>query len=212
MTELERLVDAVVTQWRADGGIDGGPIAVSALLDRVLPYRVARRMLGIDVSEDYEALVLRMLSEEEDLVCVTPTDAAELAKVTANSRLPDLGVLQLLRSASFTVTDRAIRQVPGALPASSKKDEYTEVPELKAAVEPAPAPESQHQPEPVTAVVPASVAAAPRCWSCAEALPPDRPVKFCPFCGADQRHPVCGACGAHAERAWKHCPDCGAAL
>src|SRR5450755_3853030 len=116
MTELERLVGAVLSQWRADGGGDHEAIAVSALLDRVLPYRVARRMLGLDASEDYEALVLRMLSEEEALVRVTPNDAAELARATANSRLPDLDVLQLLRPASFTVAERILTEpapVPG---------------------------------------------------------------------------------------------------
>ena len=72
MTELEGFAAALLGQWRAGGGKGGGPIAVSELLARVFPYRVARRILGIDVSEDYEALVLRLLSEEQDLVRVAP--------------------------------------------------------------------------------------------------------------------------------------------
>ncbi|MEO5799673.1 MAG: zinc-ribbon domain-containing protein, partial [Gemmatimonadales bacterium] len=50
------------------------------------------------------------------------------------------------------------------------------------------------------------------CWSCTEPLPDGRVVKFCPFCGADQRHPACPACGEEIERHWKHCPECGTKL
>jgi hypothetical protein len=50
------------------------------------------------------------------------------------------------------------------------------------------------------------------CWSCSEGLPEGRSVKFCPFCGADQRPPACPACDGAIERHWKHCPDCGIKL
>jgi len=35
---------------------------------------------------------------------VEPVEAADMAKATINSRLPDLDALQLLRSASVTIT------------------------------------------------------------------------------------------------------------
>ena len=200
MTELERLAGALLAQWRADGGGDHDPIAVSALLDRVLPYRVARRMLGIEASEDYEALMLRLLSEEEALVQVTPNDAAELARATANSRLPDLDVLQLLRPASFTLASRLLLQPADAAPVAEAEPTSTwqaSAPEAEPVVEAA---ASSQQPE------------ASRCWSCAETLPANRKAKFCPFCGADQREPACSACGAVAERGWKHCAECGEKL
>jgi predicted RNA-binding Zn-ribbon protein involved in translation (DUF1610 family) len=50
------------------------------------------------------------------------------------------------------------------------------------------------------------------CWSCDAELPVGRSVKFCPFCGADQREPTCPACNVAVERGWKHCPDCGERL
>lgn len=270
MTELERLAAALLVQWRTDGGVAGGPIAVSALLDRVLPYRVARRILGIDVSEDYEALVLRLLAEEEDLVRVDPVDAADMAKATVNSRLPDLDALQLLRSATVTLTERTIARLGDVLPMPSAKEE------AKPAPAPAPAPVTNDEPPSRTArrgsapssrskatqraaefEAPAAAASAPappvapngndviplhpeiatvseskpagpqpdflttvtftppvaaHCWSCTGVLPLDRAVKFCPFCGTDQRQPTCTECGAMAERGWKHCPDCGATL
>jgi hypothetical protein len=232
MTDLERLAAAILTQWRADGGIDGGPIGVAALLDRVLPYRVARRVLGIDVSEDYEALVLRLLAEDEALVRVDPVDAADMAKTTIHERLPDLDVLQLLRSATITLTDRTIARLTDVLPMPSTKDESMWATARIDIAHATPAPGDDN--EGVIPLHPAEVPAVDRhpseppaeflttvtftppvalqCWNCTEALPVDRAAKFCPFCGADQRQPVCADCGAPAERAWKHCPDCGAKL
>ena len=211
MTDLERLVGAVLSQWRADGGGDHDSIAVGALLDRVLPYRVARRMLGIDASEDYEALVLRMLSEEEALVRVTPNDAAELARATANSRLPDLDVLQLLRPASFTVVERILTAPPMA-PDVPQLEETSTWSAQEAA---APEPETEPGVTPEAIAEPEASSQQPEpshCWNCAESMPVGRNAKFCPFCGADQRQPACSACGAVAERGWKHCAECGAKL
>jgi hypothetical protein len=220
------------------------------LLTKVFPYRVARRTLGIDVSEDYEALVLRLLSEEEDLVRVEPVDAADMAKATITSKLPDLDVLQLLRAATMTITPRSIARLEGVLPMPSPKDESRWAdPGLPAHVDSDAAPlvdgipgpqveEPGKEPADDTRVIPlradrqpglaqpapagpppaflTTVSFSPpteaRCWSCAEPLPADREVKFCPFCGADQRQPTCAACGAGVERTWKHCPDCGVKL
>jgi RNA polymerase subunit RPABC4/transcription elongation factor Spt4 len=250
MTDLERFAAALLTQWRAEGGGDGGPIAVSALLTKVFPYRVARRTLGIDVSEDYEALVLRLLSEEEHLVRVEPVDAADMAKATITSKLPDLDVLQLLRAATMTITPRSIARLEGVLPMPNPRDESkwaepeppapadrgaaarqdaipslqaeapgqepaddTKVIPFRAERDPGPAEPAPTGPLPAfLTTVSFSPPAEERCWSCSEPLPTDRDVKFCPFCGADQRQPACAACGAGVERKWKHCPDCGATL
>ncbi len=266
MTELERLAATLLVQWRADGGANGGPITVAALLDRVLPYRVARRILGIDVSEDYEALVLRLLSEDEDLVHVEPVEAADMAKATINSRLPDLDALQLLRSATVTITDRTIARLGDVLPMPSAKEESKpaaapvanedvpprgarrgsaassrskgtqrtaefEAPTVAASAPPPVAMPGDNDVIPLHPEVTAAAAAKPpdpppeflttvsftppaaaHCWSCTGVLPADRAVKFCPFCGADQRQPTCGNCGATAERGWKHCAECGTKL
>lgn len=205
MTELERLATTLLTQWHGEGGADGGPITVSALLDRVLPYRLARRLLGIDVSEDYEALLLRLLAEEEGLVQVLPLEAAELARSTISSKLPDLDVLQLLRSAEVTVTPATVARLEGVLQMPP-----TRMPEAA----PAPLPAAVAPPEPLPEFLTAVPITPPAvlCWSCSEALPEGRSVNFCPFCGADQRQPACAACGGAVEHHWKHCPECGLKL
>lgn len=225
MTDLERLAAALLAQWRAEGGPVDGPIGVGSILDRTLPYRVARRLLGIDVSEDYEALLLRLVAEEEGLVRVEPADAAEMARSTMATKLPDLDVLQLLRSATVTFHAEVAARLDGVLPI--RPQVHTEAPP--------PPPVASAVTTPVT---PIRVAAAPdatvvakrskvrspapefvtqvqfdaptaACWSCSATLPIGRSVKFCPFCGADQRDPTCPACGAAVERSWRHCPDCG---
>jgi hypothetical protein len=47
------------------------------------------------------------------------------------------------------------------------------------------------------------------CSFCGDSLPPGRRVRFCPFCGADQRLRPCPRCDAVLERAWRYCIACG---
>ncbi len=243
MTDLERFAAALLAQWRTDGNNEPGPIPVGDVLDRILPYRVARRTLGIDVSEDYEALVLRLIAEEQGLTAVTPPEAGEMARTTLAAKLPDLDVLKLLRSAAITLTDEAIERLDGVLPMPTSHDESKWAPvvpsdddaedeftEDDASVAPR---SSDIIPLPVSSALAEAVAEAAamsgpppeflttvafsppleeRCWSCAEPLPSHRQVKFCPYCGADQRQPTCHGCSAPVERRWKHCPECGIAL
>ena len=230
MTELERLTSTMLTQWHAEGRADGGPIVVSDLLDRVLPYRLARRLLGIDISEDYEALLLRLLAGEEDLVSVLPRDAAELARTTIATKLPDLNVLQQLRSAEVTVTTATVARLEGVLQMPPPRhleetpaldsDETDIIPlpvnrivadAIRVALEAPPA-DTPAGPPPEFLTKVQFTAPAASCWSCSEALPEGRSAKFCPLCGADQRQLACKSCGGLLERHWKHCPDCGVAL
>jgi predicted RNA-binding Zn-ribbon protein involved in translation (DUF1610 family) len=198
MNDLQTFAAAVLASWRADGKSDG-PIPVSDFLDRVFPYAIARRKLGIDVSEDYEALALRLLAEEGGFAEVTPADAAELARVTVSEKLPDLAVLQLLRGARINIkVDAAPAPKPGPTP------KVVSIPQ--SAVE-----EKWQNASRGDVAKPAASAMtdASRCWSCGEALPAGRSVKFCPQCGADQRPPSCQHCNEPLEREWKHCPECG---
>lgn len=246
MTDLERFVAALLVQWRADGGGGGGAIDVGTLLDRTMPYRTARRLLGIDISEDYEALVLRLIAGEEGLATTNPEEAGEMARTTMADRIPDLDTLRLLRSAALMLTDDAQARLADAsfgearaeanekwrgmesVPSSSNAAAETTLPEADTDAEdqeqvadviPLPVardatrvatPTAPPGPPPAYLTGPAAfVSPEAACWSCAEELPTERTVKFCPFCGASQQPPACGACGTAVERAWKHCPECG---
>ncbi len=219
MTDLERFVAALLVQWRADGGTGGGPIDVGTLLDRTMPYRTARRLLGIDISEDYEALVLRLIAGDEGLADAVPEEAGEMARSTMADRIPDLDTLRLLRSTALTLTDDAIARLAN-VPFGEARAEASEKwrgvdttpsPE-NAAVDPpardqaAPDHSSQHDviPLPVardaTRVAPPTTPPGPPpayLTGPAAFVPPDAGCWRC-----DEELPT--------ERAVKFCPFCGA--
>ncbi len=227
MTDLERFAATLLAQWRADDQRAAQPITVAAVLDHLLPYKTARRLLGIDVSEDYEALVLRLIAEEGRLMTVQPVGAAEMARSTMASKLPDLSNLDLLRSATLEFTEDTVARLDGVLPMPASRDESKWAPPprpdsevIPLPVTPAPAEETAASRAPAAADPPPAFLttieftppAGGPCWSCGEGLPSGRQVKFCPFCGADQRQPKCAACGEAVERGWRHCPECGGRL
>lgn len=47
------------------------------------------------------------------------------------------------------------------------------------------------------------------CRFCSHALPAGRRVRFCPFCGGDQRARPCPRCDAVLEPGWRYCIRCG---
>ena len=237
MTDLERFAAVLLAEWLQEGHHRGDAIAVGSLLDRTLPYRTARRLLGIDVSEDYEMLVLRLVAEEDDLVRTEPTAAATMARETLASKLPDLDLLRRLHSAAMTFTDDAMDRLEGvrpipistpvaappvAAPLATNEDD-TPTPRTVFPIRPVTTDPVVEAKAPVQASTPdeppaefltgvAFTPPAPDCWSCHASLPVDRIVKFCVSCGADQRAPSCSGCGTTVERGWKFCPECGVAV
>lgn len=237
MTDLERFAAVLLAEWQQEGHHRGEPIAVGSLLDRTLPYRTARRLLGVDVSEDYEMLVLRLVAEEGGLVRTEPAEAAEVARDTVAAKVPDLDLLQRLRSAMVTLSDDAVDRLEGVRPMptatppvdnpatpSGKTSDDTppasrtvfpirspEIADVTATAKPATTPR-QGDPPPAFLTGVAFTAPDQSCWSCGTPLPTDRVVKFCVGCGVDQRQPVCDGCGSTVERDWSFCPECGGGL
>lgn len=214
MTELERFAVLVLMELRASGLRPESALDVATLLDRTVPYKVARRILPLASVEDYELLALRLIAEEGRLVMTAPTEAAEMARATLASRIPDLDVLRLLRGATLTFTDDAIGRLDGVTIHAANTAPAAEVApqaEPPAAFTSPPEPVLQ---TPIPGTTPASVrpVAAEGCWACGAPAPTGRTITFCVACGADQRPPMCGSCGVAVERAWKHCPDCGERL
>jgi hypothetical protein len=52
-------------------------------------------------------------------------------------------------------------------------------------------------------------ATASNCSYCAQSLPGDRAVRFCPGCGFDLQVRRCAGCSAEIEAEWKFCVTCG---
>jgi hypothetical protein len=92
-------------------------------------------------------------------------------------------------------------------------DEPTAGPAATAASAASPVPEGS---ESMSAVVPRAhdsemSSGSSTCAFCAAGLPAHRPVRFCPFCGADQATVPCVACADPIEPGWKFCIACGSA-
>jgi hypothetical protein len=60
-----------------------------------------------------------------------------------------------------------------------------------------------------TAPVVTAPATAHNCPYCAQELPGDRAVRFCPGCGFDLQVRRCAGCSAEIEAEWKFCVTCG---
>lgn len=54
-----------------------------------------------------------------------------------------------------------------------------------------------------------SAAGSASCRACSAALPADRKVAFCPYCGANVKPTRCPACGSELESDWRFCITCG---
>lgn len=230
MTDLERFAAVLLAEWQNECGRTDLPLAVGALLDKTLPYRAARKALALESSEDYELLTLRLIGEEGGLVSVVPAEAAEMARETLSSKIPDLDVMALLRSASITFTDDAVSRLDGVRPLPAAVAEVpvasapvravgSDVLPMRRAPEVAdatatPAATSRLPAEPPAAFLTEVAFTSPdaACWQCAQRLPTGRRVNFCVECGADQRAPQCLSCGGTVERHWRHCPECGMVL
>jgi hypothetical protein len=84
---------------------------VGELMARVVPYRSVRRALGVDSSEDYELLVLRLAGGEGGFAIVEPEPVQVRFAEEAVSVNPNLAVLQDFRDAQLSVDEDALAWV-----------------------------------------------------------------------------------------------------
>ena len=95
MTDLERLFRRLVDNLIAiDPARLHRPIALSDLLNSVIPYRTTRRALNIDSAEDYDTLILRLTAGEGGYVRMVSEDVAQVLRDQLASPNPDLSVLR----------------------------------------------------------------------------------------------------------------------
>ena len=179
-----------------------------------MPYRLARRRLGLASSEDYDSLMLRFCAGEEGLARVTPDTARERFRAELASAHPDLGVLRGDETATITLDSAALARSRGPGPEAAYAPPPPPAP--VAAVPPAvpvppvelPLDEIIWHPE----TVPAVAVAAAGCAYCGATLPEGRVVHFCPHCGQNQTPLRCHACEADVEPGWAYCIACGHGL
>ncbi|MFI5209773.1 MAG: hypothetical protein ACHQ2E_04940, partial [Gemmatimonadales bacterium] len=140
MTDLERLFRLLVQEMAgSDPARLHRPVTITELSGEFVPYRVFRRTLDIETAEDYDALLLRFLAGEENLVRMTADPVAERFALEVRSVNPDLGVLREFARASFTLApERLARVVSEGIPAPVRRSPVVPSRPSMPAVVPAP--------------------------------------------------------------------------
>ena len=203
MTDLERFFRRIVSNLAAiDAGRLREPVPLAEIPLSIVPYRINRRALQVDTSEEYEMLLLRLCAGEGGYIRTEPEKVRQKFEEEVRSPNPDLEVIHRFEDVVLTLrperVDRALRpmtddveRVPVAAPTQPPVFDETEIVEEELA--------------------PAEDVVGSQCVYCGGALP-DRPVNFCPHCGQSQVAMVCPECHADIEPGWRHCVNCGLAL
>jgi hypothetical protein len=231
VSDLDRLFRLIVRNLSAtDPAWLQQPIAVSELIGSVVPYRASRRALGVESSEDYELLLLRLCAAEDGYVRTAPEEVRRRFVQEAGSPHPDLSVLKAHGTTTVTLAADRLARVLEAGPEAAFAPPVVPAPSADAGPEPEadPAPEPEGESAASALDVrdaPADVdhgdrpargaAAAPRaerCRYCRGRLPTGRHVSFCPHCGRGQSLSRCPECREEVESGWRHCIACGVEL
>ena len=110
MNDLERFLARLIETLRARDA-DGlhRPLAVEALRNNVLPYRLHRAAIGLTSIEDYDLLVLRLVAEEDGLVRTFPPEAAVQARAEGALPNPDADYDNYAWNGSTYVLQNSVR-------------------------------------------------------------------------------------------------------
>jgi double zinc ribbon protein len=91
------------------------PFEVAELYQNILPYRHHRRELGLDTNQDYELVLLQLLSGARDYLVVDDQMRERLARELA-SQHPDPGAFREFSTTQIALSPAAVRRVQaGAL-------------------------------------------------------------------------------------------------
>lgn len=190
----------VVTAQAADAL--ARPIDLGELMDTLVPYKAARRDGLLETNDDYLHAVMQLVAGERELVFADDLMQDDLRNELA-SQNPDLGLLRTYLNATVRLSSIAVDRV---LSGDTNIDTRPSTPLATVVVQEEPVP---------TASPPAPVGTAPTatsshdCPYCAQVLPTDRDVRYCPNCGINLKTRRCPGCSTEIESAWKFCVTCG---
>jgi len=163
------------------------PFTVGELHQQILPYRHFRRELGLETNQEYELILMELLTGARGYLDVDERLRDHLGK-ELNSNSPEPGRVRDFADAHVTVNATA----RAALPDASQS------------------PVASSSERPVGIRTPAGAGTStPHCRYCGGDLPMGRPLHFCPHCGQNLQVLNCPACGAEVEAGWKFCVACG---
>jgi len=217
VTELERFFRRLVANLAgSDPARLHRPIPLEDILESIVPYRSNRRALLLESSEDYELVVLRLCAGEGGLVRTEPEEVRVRFAEEAASTNPDLHVLHKFEHVLVSIRAEPLTRALGSEPDPDLPYAPPLATQLLAGLD-LPALDPLNDLDPIEpdasgAADEAPAADAPHCLYCGDALPGDRPVRFCPHCGQRQAPSECPQCHSDVEPGWRHCVSCGTAL
>lgn len=210
---VARLYGLLVEELRARGHPLERPVKVAELYEELVPYRRVRSPLGLELNADYEHALLRLLAGEGDLVRVEPPETRDELRAEAAAAYPSVGLFRKFPDAEVSiVAPEAASSAPET--ASSAPAPRDRTPGETPGETPRETPAAET--EPAGAAMTGNPGAPPPagdpgagCVFCGERLPTGQRVRFCPYCGGDQRLRPCPRCAAVVEREWRFCIGCG---
>jgi hypothetical protein len=230
VTDLDRLFRRLVDGLIAlDPARLHRPVTVAELVRSIAPYRTSRAALGVDSSEDYDLLILRLLSGEGEFVTVRPPEIATRAAAELQGSNPDPALLRQFGGGEVTLATARLAQALGPGPEAAwappeadneetleALDDGHDTDEDPGVIETGRVPWTVEAIAGARGVIPLNTGAVPdegtRCGYCGGLLPAGRQVNFCPHCGQSQTFIRCTECGNEVEFGWKHCVACGAGV
>jgi len=194
MDALDRMFHALVRAIRAKHpALLSAPFTVGDLHQQILPYRHFRRELDLETNQEYELVLMELLTGARGYLDVDDRLRDELGKELAAAS-PEPSRVREFVDAQVSVNAVAQAKVP------------TTATPTRSHAQPSPS-------APPPASAPAAVAnGGALCRYCGGDLPAGRSMNYCPHCGQNLQVLNCTACGAEVEAGWKFCVSCGKAV
>ena len=123
MTDLERLYRRLVKQLAAtDPARLHRPLPLDEIVHSLIPYRANRRVLGVDTSEEYEVVLMRLCAGEGGLVRTEPEDARTRFAEELESANPDLAALHSFEIGAVTLRPEPLARALGSADTELESD------------------------------------------------------------------------------------------
>ena len=225
MADVERMYRHLVRTVRAKyGPLLTQPFEVGELYQTILPYRLHRRELGLETNQDYEMVLLELLSGAHGYLVVDDKMRDDLSAQLASPN-PDPSVLRSFAAAHIAFAPEALHRLDAETRASGAQGAVRGATPLRTpmagptrtgsgamlAIPGSPTAGLPSESHPRRTPPPVDVATGELCLFCKGHLPEGRQISFCPHCGQDLTVVHCPACGGELERGWKFCVTCGRA-
>lgn len=164
---------------------------VAELYQSIVPYRHNRSDLEIQVHDDYEHALTRLLAGERGYVTGEPAMQQGLAAALAGDGGGAL-TYRTFAASLIEISADAIRRIDAEAARTPGRATPTVSPAVRHA-----------------STTPVPILARGPCLFCGGDLPSDRRITFCPHCGQNVTVKLCPACSADLDVGWKFCPTCG---